>query len=286
MPRPIAAKPKAAAAAAPAWQTAATILIILHLFCLGIGLASSVAGGRSLLAPALFRVPLAQQYLKLLWMNVGYDFHIASPLPEDGSHRLQLAAAQPGASSAAGSLPLPAELPTEDVWPRLRRQRYAQLAYHVAFLDELYADNSDIRTALPLSIAQRWLRELGAPHEPFVLTCVREPAPRLPKAIERAPSLKPREGGPKTAGPALFQTETITVYLVWDPESASYLASRAEPPGQTSEVIRTAAAGAGASDAGAAATGTEPPADAAPSGLPAIPPSGGAGVPSAEESAD
>jgi hypothetical protein len=173
-------------------------------------------------------------------MNVGYDFHIASPLPEDGSHRLQLVAAAPESTEAAEGEILDA-MPTAGIQPRIRRQRYQMLAYHVAFLDELYAENSDIRTALPLAIAQRWLRDRNAPHEPYLLRCLREPSGRLPKAVERAPSVKPREGGPKTEGPALYTTETITVYLVWDPETASYQGSRAEPEGQTSEVVRDVA---------------------------------------------
>jgi hypothetical protein len=213
------------------------VLIILHLFALGVGLASNVAGGKSLMAPALYRVPLVQSYLRLLWMNVGYDFYLASPLPEDGTHVLHLST---GADASAANPPgLPADFPAAAIRPRIRWQRWQQLAYHVAFLDELYAENSDIRTALPLAIAQRWLRELGAPKEPFVLTCLREPSTRLPKAVERAPS-KPREGGPRLAGPTVYATETITIYLVWDPETASYQASRAEPEGQTAEVVDAA----------------------------------------------
>jgi hypothetical protein len=260
-----AASAAAARAAAPAWQTAATVLIILHLFCLGVGLAANVAGGKSLLAPALYLVPGVHEYLRFVGMNVGYDFHIASPVPEDGTHRLRLNSATPAGSTSAaisqapsGSAddPLPAalaELPGADVWPRIRRQRYQQLANHVALLDEMYAENADMRTALPLAIAERWLRELGAPQEPYVLACDRQPPLRLPKAVERAPSARPREGGPKGAGPATYTTETITVYLVWDPETTSYQGSRAEPTGQTSEVVRAAAP-------------AEPIAEAAPAG--------------------
>ena len=260
MPRAPAAKSSAVApapaAAPPAWQTLATVLIIVHLFFLAVGLATNVAGGKSLLAPALYRIPLAQRYLKLLWMNVGYDFYLASPLPEDGTTRLQLSAHTSAPEAEVDGLP--AEIPAAHVWPRIRRQRYQQLVYHVAFLDELYAENSDVRTTLPLAIAETWLRELDAPHEPYVLTCVREPVKRLPKAVERAPS-KPREGGPRSAGPAEYHAETITINLVWDPETASYQGSRAEPEGQTSEVV-TAAASSGevVATPGSPATGLPP----------------------------
>jgi len=234
-------------AAAPAWQTVATVLIILHLFCLGIGLATNAAGGKSLLAPALFRIPGVQGYLRLLWMNYGYDFDLSSPLPEDGTHVLQV---NVGADAVEPELSsLPAELPADGIQPNIRWRRYQLLAYHVAFFDELYAEIADIRTSLPLAIAGRWLRDLGAPPQSYVLTCLREPAVRLPKAVERAPSVRPREGGPKTAGPAVFETETITIYLVWDPETASYQASRAEPTGLTSEVVRDVAPVGAASEA-------------------------------------
>jgi hypothetical protein len=223
--------------AVPAWRTAATVLLILHLFFLGVGLAVNAGGGKSLLAPALFRIPLARTYLKLLWMDVGYDFYVASALPEDGSHRLELRAAREASAEAATVL---AELPPPGMQPRIRRQRYQQLAYHVAFLDELYAENSDVRTELPLAIAETWLRELNAHGEPFDLTCWREPSVRLPKAIERAPS-RPREGGPRTTGPTLYEPVPITVHLVWNPDEGRYQGSRAEPEGQTAEVVRGAA---------------------------------------------
>ena len=41
----------------------------------------------------------------------------------------------------------------------------------------------------------------------------------------------------------MFETETITVYLVWDPEDSHVTRARgAEPEGQTSEVVREIAA--------------------------------------------
>jgi hypothetical protein len=220
---------------APAWRTFATVLIILHLFCVAIGVAVNAGGGRSMLAPALYRIPAVQPYLKLLWMNFGYDFLVSSPLPEDGSHRVELTL--PTGAVATTGVEFPAEIPPLGMQPRIRRQRYQQLAYNVAFLDKLFAENSDIRTALPLTMAETWLRELNAPQASYELTCTSEPASRLPKAIERAPS-KPREGGPRMAGPATFEPESFAVHLVWDPEEARYQGSRAEPEGQVSHVVR------------------------------------------------
>jgi hypothetical protein len=259
----------------PAWQTAVTVLLIVHLFCLALGLAVNLSGGKSMLAPALFRIPGVRTYLKLLWMDVGYDFYVASPLPEDGSHTLRLSADERSPQPAIDALP--ALMPVADMQPRIRRQRYQQLAYHVAFLDELYAENSDIRTELPLAIAEQWLRELHAPHEPYVLTCTREPSARLPKAIERAPG-KVREGGPRMAGPATFAPETITVYLVWDPEENRYQGSRAEPVGQTSEVVRATPGPINTAPGEPASAGGSPLPENTPTdsptipGLPTIPP--------------
>jgi hypothetical protein len=231
---PSAARSTEAAAPAPGWQTLATVLLIVHFFCLGMGLIANAGGGKSLIGPQLRQIPYVRDYLQLLWMDVGYDFHLASPLPEDGIHRLRLSA-DPRVGAPA-ELKLPRELTTDGMQPRLRRQRYQQLAYHVAFYDELFADASDLRTQLPLTIAEAWLRELDAPPQPYVLTCTREPSKRLPKAVERAPT-KAREGGPRTAGPAVFEPKTITVHLVWNPEEAHYQGSRAEPTGETSEVL-------------------------------------------------
>lgn len=263
---PMARKPAvsttAATASPPAWQTAATVLLILHLFCLAMGVIANAGGGKSMLGPALRSIPLVREYLQLAWMDIGYDFHLASPLPEDGTHRLRLSA-DPHAAAPPDALPV--ELTDDAMQPRIRRQRYQQLAYHVAFFDELFAENSDLRTELPLAIAQRWIRELDLPHEPYVLTCIREPSKRLPKAIERAPS-KPREGGPRMAGPATFEPVTIVVNLVWDPEENRYQGSRAEPDDQTSHVVRAAAADEPADeyDGESASAGGAPAEDAAP----------------------
>jgi len=242
MPR--SSTPTPPAAAAPAWQTWVTVLLILHLFCLGWSVATNSGAGKSLLAPALKMVPGVRPYLECLWMNIAYDIHLASALPEDGTHTLELTL-EPGDSP--GELELPVVLPPAGMQPRIRRQRYQQLAFNVAFFDEAYAENSDLRTLLPLTVAGRWLRDLGAPHQPYLLVCRREPSKRLPKAVERAPS-KPREGGPRLAGPATYETTTVRIHLVWNDEEAHYEASRAEPVGETSQVVRPESPGGADAD--------------------------------------
>jgi hypothetical protein len=227
----------AAPAQAPAWQTAVTVLLILHLFCLALGLATNSGSGKSLLAPALREIPLVRQYLQLLWMDTAYDIHMASPLPQDGTHSLEI---DVSGAAAESDVDLPLILPPADMQPRIRRQRYQQLAYHVAYFDELFAENSDLRTELPLAIVERWLRDSSAPRRSYVMRCLREPAVRLPKAVERAPS-KPREGGPRLAGPALYETVSIVIQLVWNSEEGRYQASRVENPGLMSQVVRPSA---------------------------------------------
>lgn len=266
-------KPPAAAPAptsTPAWQTIATVLIILHFFALGVGLATGVAGGKSLLAPALYRVPAVATYLKLLWMNVAYDFHVASPLAADGAHRLELAA-DPN-SPPPDSIELPASFPSESIQPGIRRRRYQDLVANVVLLDELFAELPDRRTELPLAMAERWLRDLDAPEQPYLLTCVSEPAARLPKAVERAPALKLKEGGPKTDGPAVFEAATFNVYLVWDEDSQSYQGARSVPEGEAAQVVRDATIETSAGEPASAGGSAEPSFGLSPSTPPAINP--------------
>jgi hypothetical protein len=273
--RPTPAKKSAAAPAAPAWQTWVTVLLILHLFFLGLGLFSNSGGGKSLLTPALRQIPLVREYLQLLWMDNAYDFDVASPLPDDGDHNLELTIDGPLSEGDVDTLP--AFLPTETMQPGIRRMRYQALAKNVAYFDELFADNSDLRTELPLAIATSWLAELKAPPRSYRFICHRVPAERLPKAVERAPG-KPREGGPRMAGPALFAEETIVVHLVWNSDDGTYQASRAEPAGQTAEVVRPKPSGATEEKPSAevGGEGDAPTAGAASTGSPADESDGGA----------
>jgi hypothetical protein len=206
----------AAAPETPRWQSLATALIILHFFCLAIGLAVNAGGGKSLVGQGLRRVPLAREYLQLLMMDTAYDFTLAGAGPDDGVHRLQLLPSDlpPGDERA-----VLAELPEKEYLLRIRRQRYQQLASNVAYFDDLFAENSDLRTQLPLAIAQRWTRGLALPQESYLLRCLRLPSRRLPRAVaaDVTYAYVMREGGLQQQVVEKPPPDPINVSIVWDP---------------------------------------------------------------------
>jgi hypothetical protein len=231
-----------AARQSPRWRNIATVCLILHFFCMAISIAVNAGGNKSLVGQALRRVPLAREYLQLLMMDLAYDFRLAGADADDGVHRLQLVASN---GPAAPDAPAVAELPSEGMTPRIRRQRYQQLAYHVAYFDELFTDNADLRTQLPLAIAGRWVRDLKteAVGTPYALRCFRIPSKRLPKAIEAdiTYAYVMREGGLAQQVVEAPPPPPINVFLVWDPLEERYQGSREAPIGERTVVVRPAA---------------------------------------------
>ena len=230
-----------AAPTTPRWQSIATVLLMLHFFCLAIGLAVNMGGGKSMLGQQLRRIPLARQYLQLLMMDMAYDFPLAGAGPDDGVHRLELR--RMGASPTEPGEVL-AELPNNATASRIRRQRYQQLAYHVAFFDDLFEENADLRTQLPIQIAERWVKAEGLTNEPYVLRCLRIPSKRLPRAIEADVTYAyvMREGGLQQQAVEAPPPDPITIFMVWDPVESRYQGARETAVGQRSEVIRPVAA--------------------------------------------
>ncbi len=230
-----------AAPATPRWQSIATVLLMLHFFCLSVGLAVNMGGGKSMFGQQLRLIPFARQYLQLLMMDTAYNFALAGAGPDDGTHRLQLL--EMGASSAEPGEVL-AELPDDRAASRIRRQRYQQLAYHVAFFDDLFEENADLRTQLPIQVAERWARAQGLPHDPYVLRCLRLPSRRLPRAIaaEVSYAYVMREGGLQQQVVEKPPPDPITIFMVWNPVESHYQGSREAAVGQRSEVVRPAAA--------------------------------------------
>jgi hypothetical protein len=226
----------AAPAAPPAWQSIATVLIILHLFCLLIGVAINVGGGKSLVGQSLRNVPLARQYLRALMMDIAYDFHLAGAEEDDGVHRLQLV--EVGAKGNDPKAVL-AELPRESDLSRIRRQRYQQLAFHVAFFDDLFEENNDLRTKLPLQIAERWVRAEGLPLESYQLRCVKLPSKRLPRAIEAdiTYAYVMREGGLRQQVVEKPLPDPIKIFMVWDPLEEQFQGTREAALGQRALVV-------------------------------------------------
>jgi hypothetical protein len=237
----MASPPPAAAAPSPRWQSVATALLLVHFFCLAVGLAVNVGGGRSIVGQSLRNVPIARQYLQLLFMDLGYDFPLAGAGPDDGVHRLQLLRGDvpPSAENA-----VIAELPASSIASRIRRQRYQYLVRHVAYFDDLFDENSDLRTLLPLAIAERWTKAEALEPGNYVLRCQRVPSRRLPRAIaaEVTYAYVMREGGLQQQAVEKPPPDPINVFLVWDPVESRYQGSRETAPGQRSEVIRPAGA--------------------------------------------
>lgn len=226
--------PKTAPAATPRWQSIATVLLILHLFCLAIGIAVSAGGGSSIVGQSLRGIPLTRPYLQLLMMDMAYDFRLAGVEENDGVHRLQLHRGGAVAEAApVGTLP-------DDATTGIRRRRYEHLAYFISFFDDLFKENSDLRTQLPLAVAQRWVRQLDLPNDPYVLKCFRVPSKRLPKAVAADVSYAyvMREGGLTQETVEKPPPPPVNIFMVWDSEEARYQGSREAPAGQAAEVVR------------------------------------------------
>ena len=230
-----------AAAQPPRWQSIATVLLIVHFFCLAVGIAVNMGGGKSLVGQSLRNVPFARQYLQLLLMDTSYDFRLAGAEPDDGVHKLELREMGPSPTEPGAVI---AELPSDAPMLRIRRQRYQQLAYFVAFFDDLFEENADLRTKLPLTIAQRWARAAAVEEGSYVLRCLRIPSKRLPRAIaaDITYAYVMREGGLQQQVVEKPPPDPITIFLVWDPIEKRYQGTRETAIGQRSEVVRRSSA--------------------------------------------
>jgi hypothetical protein len=200
------------------WQTVATVLLVVHLFCLAIAIASNVGGRASPAARRLRSVPGVIAYLQMLGMDLAYEFPLATAAPNDAPHHLELR--QPAASQT----PL-AELPAPQMGS-LRRQRYQQLAAYVVDFDETFAENPDLRTQLPLAIAQAWIKRLELPPDRYTLVCRQKPLPRLETSAP--PQASRDESQPQTP---------VTVELVWSPAEGRYQGLVRQEAGLTSRAV-------------------------------------------------
>lgn len=221
------------AGAPPAWRSWVTAALIVHLFCLGLALLSNAGGGQSRVGYSLRKIPLAPRYLKLLGMDVGYDFDLAGSTPQLAVHRLEVAA-------PASAAPLTV-LPAADVRWQARRHRYQRLAYYVAEMDDVFSENSDLQTMMPLAIADAWLRQQQLPSQRYILTVRRETTPRWPAAPEEERDRSPTstEGDAKQTGaPSAPATEQpVVIDLVWNAKQDRYEGSRRQPAALTAKAV-------------------------------------------------
>jgi hypothetical protein len=219
----------------PRWQSIATVLLILHLFALAIGVTVNLGGGRSMLSGSLRRVPLAQTYLQFLQMDLAYEFPLAGAGQDDGVHRLQLLKPDVPADATGAVL---AQIPDDNMQPRIRRQRYQRLASFVAYFDDQFDQNNDLRTQLPLTMVERWTKAEGLEPGDYTLRCLRIPPKRLEKAIasEITYAYVMREGGLQQQAVQKPPPPPVTIHLVWDPLEGRYQGTREAAEGLRSFV--------------------------------------------------
>lgn len=134
-------------------RTTLTLLLIFHLFALGIGVLST-ARPLSPLRNKLADVPLIRPYLRLLHMDVAYNFHLTDGTADDVDHFVVIEPQQSGEEAE------PIVLPPVGLAPGIRRERFQQLAFFAA--PEQDGDPA-VKTLLPKAIAAALLRQTDAP---------------------------------------------------------------------------------------------------------------------------
>ncbi len=174
--------------------TVATVLLLLHLFCLAIGVASNV-GPHSPFRMALRKVPLVTRYLQLLGMDQGYDIPLVQAPPEEGVYQLLL-------TGPPDSVVL--RLPDASIQPRIRRGRYENLALEIADLAMLYEGDPHHQTLLAEGVGKCLLNEFGLPAGTYGLQVQRQSPQRLEDVLQGL-----ARGAPSTVvGMSLLESQT------------------------------------------------------------------------------
>lgn len=164
--------PEASPQGASTGQTVATVLLLLHLFCLAIGVISN-AGPLSPIRQALRNVPFTLDYLQLLNMDRGYDYPLTLGGPDEGSYQLLLTTQGEGADSVI------LKLPDAQTKPRIRHQRYENLALQIVDLVAVNEGDPHHQTLLPAGIGDCLLRELNLSADTYQLKVQQQAAQRL-----------------------------------------------------------------------------------------------------------
>lgn len=190
------------ASSSPGWQTACSVLILLHLFCLVIAILTNARPSSSI-RDALGNVPLAADYLRLVHIDQAYDFPLTQGRPSDGPHRLEL--------ELAGSADGPHMLfPDDSMWPTLRRQRYENLAFQIADLVLLFENDPHLQTLLVTGIAQWLLVQEDVPAGTHTLRCLQ----RAPHSMEEFRTM----GLSNTDNSGEMIETVVETRLLWDGE--------------------------------------------------------------------
>lgn len=103
-------------------RTIVTLLVLLHLFVVGLAVATSSESGASVfLRDVKERPRFIEAYLTQFWLDRGYDYYLMN----DQNWDFRLEAAMKYGDGRVGA---PMILPDPDLWSGERRQRYQQLA--------------------------------------------------------------------------------------------------------------------------------------------------------------
>lgn len=134
-------------------RTTLTLLLIFHLFALALGILSA-ARPLSPLRNQLADVPFIRPYLRLLHMDVAYNFHLTDGTTDDVDHFV-VVEPQQGENGANAIM-----LPPPGLIPGIRRERFQQLAFFAAPMQD---GDPAVKTLLPKAVAASILRSAGAP---------------------------------------------------------------------------------------------------------------------------
>jgi hypothetical protein len=140
----------------PIVRTVVTLLLVFHLFALGVAALSSSGNveATSPLALGLRRIPAA--YLQLLDMDLNYKFYLTYGDIFDVDQQIELDLTLPDGSMRAVAFPEPG------IWPRIREQRYQTLASRVGG-----AIGNDAESLLPQAISGSYMAPWGATKATF-----------------------------------------------------------------------------------------------------------------------
>jgi hypothetical protein len=134
-------------------RTMISFLLFLHLFALGVAVASN-AGPVSPLRRGLRRAPLVRPYLQLFEMDLAYNYHLTFGSEMDCDHFVEVELDWKGQTEPQASRLV---LPEPSLNPPLRRKRYHNLALSMAGLEGQDA----VESLLPLTSSRTLLAERG-----------------------------------------------------------------------------------------------------------------------------
>ena len=146
-------------------RTVISFLLFVHLFALGVAIASNAAPV-SALRRQLRDVPFVRPYLQLFQMDLGYNFHLTYSEEFDTDHFFEL---ELGGQQASGPETTKILLPPSGLRPPIRRDRYHNLALNAARL----MGDDQFESLLPKAIAKRLLAEANVTEGTHRIRCRR-----------------------------------------------------------------------------------------------------------------